>query len=113
VALIDPAFSFRWIAKQARCSRQASMDDVSQQLGELLGLVVSQTLAQRHVDMKAAFTGCLAKTRSRRSGHRVFDTAHASRKRGSLTRKGTEAVGDRGNGVEFSPEWSIEEGSRA
>jgi flavin-dependent dehydrogenase len=37
----------------------------------------------------------------------------AGSRRGGPAREGTEAVGDRRDGVELSPEWTIEEGSRA
>jgi hypothetical protein len=37
----------------------------------------------------------------------------AASRRGGPAREGTEAVGDRRDGVELSPEWTIEEGSRA
>jgi hypothetical protein len=37
----------------------------------------------------------------------------AASRRGGPTREGTEAVGDRRDGAELSPEWTIEEGSRA
>jgi hypothetical protein len=37
----------------------------------------------------------------------------AGSRRGGLVREGTEAVGDRHDGVELSPEWTVEEGSRA
>ena len=37
----------------------------------------------------------------------------AGSRRGGLVREGTEAVGDRRDGVELSPEWTVEEGSRA
>jgi 2-polyprenyl-6-methoxyphenol hydroxylase-like FAD-dependent oxidoreductase len=37
----------------------------------------------------------------------------AASRRGEPAREGTEAVGDRREGVELSPEWTIEEGSRA
>jgi hypothetical protein len=37
----------------------------------------------------------------------------AGSRRGGTAREGTEAVGDRRDGVDFSPEWTIEEGSRA
>jgi hypothetical protein len=37
----------------------------------------------------------------------------AGSRRGGTAREGTDAVGDRREGVELSPEWTIEEGSRA
>jgi 2-polyprenyl-6-methoxyphenol hydroxylase-like FAD-dependent oxidoreductase len=37
----------------------------------------------------------------------------AASRRGGPDREGTEAVGDRRDGVELSPEWTIEEGTRA
>jgi 2-polyprenyl-6-methoxyphenol hydroxylase-like FAD-dependent oxidoreductase len=37
----------------------------------------------------------------------------AASRRGGPTREGTEAVGDRRDGAELSPEWTVEEGSRA
>jgi 2-polyprenyl-6-methoxyphenol hydroxylase-like FAD-dependent oxidoreductase len=44
---------------------------------------------------------------------RVAGKFGAGSRRGGPAREGTEAVGDRRDGVELSPEWTIEEGSRA